>query len=50
MLRRVGVWVAAAIVVMWVLKDPDGAARLVQEGANLISQAAASLGDIARRL
>lgn len=47
MIKKFATWCLIAVVVMWVINDPHGAAALVHNGAHTLSRAASSLGSIA---
>jgi hypothetical protein len=49
-MRRFGWWVLGAIVVLWVVRDPSGAARAAQGIGHFATQAAAAVGTLAKNL
>jgi hypothetical protein len=50
MFRKAGWLVLAAIVVLWVIRDPHGAAHAAQGIGHFATQAAAALGTLAKHL
>jgi hypothetical protein len=48
--KTVLTWVAIIIVVLWVVKDPTGAAILARNVAHFLGQAADALGTLASNL
>ena len=49
-MRRSLTWLALVIAVLWVVKDPTGAAVLAHHFAAFLGQAATSLGTLASSL
>jgi hypothetical protein len=49
-MRKALTWLGIIIAVMWVVKDPTGAAALGRNFAHFLGQAAAALGTLASSL
>jgi hypothetical protein len=49
-MKTVLTWAGIIIAVMWVVKDPTGAANVVHGITHFLSQAAAALGTLANSL
>ena len=49
-MKRLLTWIGIIIAVLWVVKDPTGAAALAHNIAHFLSQAATSLGTLASSL
>ena len=49
-MRKALTWLAIIIAVLWVVKDPTGAALLAHHFAAFLGQAATSLGTLASSL
>jgi hypothetical protein len=49
-MRRVGWLAAAIIVVIWVVRDPQGAANFAKGVGHFATQAASALGTLAKNL
>ena len=49
-MKKALTWLLLAIAVMWVVKDPAGAANLGRQAAHFLGQAAAAFGTLASSL